>query len=462
MSIHYKKMPGPNQHWLKGNFGEVDRTKIHRYFYQVARDFGGTARIRFFSREFIIFQQADTVQFLLKNRPERFRRVKAMERIFKEMSTHGVFSAESADWKKQRRFINPAFTPSQIKGFYPQLVGITHRLLKAIERMPKAVDVQSLLMSYTVDITSTLAFGSDVNTLENSDSNLQDSINQIFPMISYRLRAPFPYWRWFKLERDRKLDGTLKVVMVHIESFIASAREKIQARNALSVDEAQNVLETMLLVRDEQGNGFSDKEIFGNVLTLLLGGEDTTANTLAWAIDFLADRPDLQTALHKEILEKNEIGKDVGYEELTDYPLVSSVIHETMRLKPVAPHLYLEPIHDEVIEGYHVPAGTNLIALLNGDGFDESLFPHCQLFDPYRWITMPDETKRQFANRLMPFGYGPRLCPGRQLSLVEMRLCLISLIKQFQFVRTTGTTPAEEVIKFSLQPEGLRVDFTAR
>lgn len=198
------------------------------------------------------------------------------------------------------------------------------------------------------------------------------------------------------------------------------------------------------------------------MLTLLLAGEDTTANTLAWAMDFLADRPDLQAALYEEIKTRSAIDTDVGYDELTCFPLVSAVLHETLRLKPVAPHLYLEPIHDEMIEGYHVPAGTTLIALLSGDGFDESLFPQCHQFDPYRWLTMTDEVKRDFANKLMPFGFGPRLCPGRQLSLVEMRLCLIALIKRFQFVRTAGTAPADEAIKFTLQPVGLRVDFLER
>lgn len=260
MGIHCKKIPVPKQHWLKGNLGELDRTKIHRYFYQVARDFGGTARIRFLSREFIIFQNAETVQFLLKNRPERFRRTKAMERIFKEMCAHGVFSAESTDWKKQRRLINPAFTPSQIKHFYPQIERITRRLLDAIARKPSAVDIQSLLMSFTVDITSTLAFGADINTLEISDSRLQENLNRIFPMISFRLRALFPYWRWFKLDRDRELDRALEIVMAQIKNFIAEAREAMNARQAVSVDDAQHVLEAMLLVRDEQGKGFPIKK----------------------------------------------------------------------------------------------------------------------------------------------------------------------------------------------------------
>lgn len=463
-----KSIPGPKQHWLKGNLGQFDLDKIHTYFYQIAQTFGGICQIRLFHKKFIILQNSETVQHLLKHRPDRFRRARMMETIFTEIGINGVFSAEGKDWQKQRPLMNPAFRPSQIKMFYPQIQQITQRLCSRLALQSEQVDVQSVLMSYTVDITSTLAFGKDVNTLCDDDVHLRENLNVIFPMISYRMRSALPYWRWFKLQRDRDLDAAFAVVKLHVDEFINSAKEKIACANYTSSEQAENLLEAMILARDENGEGFSEQEIFTNVVTLLLAGEDTTANTLAWALDYLVDRPELQDALYREIMEQlgdsYALGSEseLGYEQLNDFPLVSGVIHETMRLRPVAPHLYLEPIQDEIIEGYTVPAGTTLIALLNGDGFDETLFPQCHSFDPYRWVNIADSVKKDHANRLMPFGYGPRLCPGRQLSLVEMRLSIIGLVKRFRFERSADSQPADEVIKFTIQPLGLRVNFLPR
>lgn len=457
-----KQMPHPKQHWLKGNLGQFELAKIHSYFYSVAKEYGGSAKVRLLTKKFIIFQNADTIQELLKSRPDRFRRAKIIEKIFTEMGVHGVFSSEKEDWKKQRLLINPAFKPSQIKEFYPKIVEITARLCEKLSHSSENVDIQEILMSYTVDITSTLAFGSDVNTLDNSDTVLQSNLNVIFPTISYRLRAALPYWRLFKLKRDRDLDSALAVVNKHVNNFIDVSRKNISIKGLISVSQATNFLEAIILSKNEKNEGFSEQEIIGNVITLLLAGEDTTANTLSWAIDFLADRADLQDELYNEILRNLSVDGAIALDDLQEYPLVSAVIHETLRLKPVAPHVYLEPINDEVVEDYLIPAGTLIVALLSGDSFNESLFPDCYKFDPHRWTNITDFQKKEFGSRLMPFGYGARLCPGRQLSLVEMRLSLIEILKRFRITRTAGTSSAGEALKFTLQPIGLRVDFIER
>ncbi|MFT7561463.1 MAG: cytochrome P450 [Flavobacteriales bacterium] len=462
MTSSLKSIPSPKQHWLKGSLGQFDATKVHNFFYSTARQLSGVARIRFLHKTMVIFQNSETIQQLLKNRPARFRRAKVIEDIFTEIGINGVFSAEGSDWKKQRHLMNPAFRPSQIKLFYPHIQTITQRLSDRLADEHDSIDIQSLLMSYTVDITSTLAFGKDVNTLQNSDAHLIENLNVIFPMISFRLRAPFPYWRWFSLQRDKDLDESFLVVKSYVIGFIESAKNTIEARGYTSVDQAENLLESMLLSKDEHGDGYSEQEVFTNVITLLLAGEDTTANTLAWILDYLADRPDLQDALYHEIVGQIPQGQDVSFEQLPNFSLVSGVIHEAMRLKPVAPHLYLEPIHDEVIEGYEIPAGTTIVALLGGDGFDESLFPNAESFDPFRWLDIDDKTRKDYSSRLMPFGYGARLCPGRQLSMVEMRYAVIKLISRFRFERSEKSKPADEIIKFTLQPLGLRVNCIER
>jgi cytochrome P450 len=461
MSLNMKFIPGPKGHWLKGNLGQFDKHKIHNYFYKSAREFGGTSRVRFMHKKFVIFQNSETVKYLLKHRPEKFRRAKMMEQIFNEMGINGVFSAESNQWQKQRMLMNPAFRPSQIKAFYPSISQITHRLIRRLNKNLTDVDIQSILMSYTVDITSSLAFGKDVNTLDNAESLLQQHLNIIFPTMSYRMRAVFPYWHWFKLQRDRRLDEALNVVKCHVDEFIKAAKEKITTLGFTSVEQAENLLEAMILTRDSEGDGFSEQEIFSNVVTLLLAGEDTTANTLSWVFDYLVDKQELQEKLYHEIIAL--FGQDeVMLDNLNELPLLSGVIHESMRLRPVAPHLYLEPIKDEIVEGYSIPAGTTIVALLSGEGFDDQVFPQPYNFDPFRWVNLSEEVKRDYAARLLPFGYGARLCPGRQLALVEMRLSLVEIIRRFRFVRSSGTTPADEIIKFTLQPLGLRIDFIKR
>ncbi|WP_370981045.1 cytochrome P450 [Agaribacterium sp. ZY112] len=456
----YKTLAGPKRHWLKGNLGQFDSKCVHDFFYGVAREFNGFARIRFMHKNMVIVQDADTVKHIMKNRPERFRRAKVMETMFSEMGIHGVFSAEAKEWRSQRLLMNPAFKPSKIKAFYPKIEEITQRLIGSLNKQTQNIDIQDILMAYTVDVTSSLAFGIDVNTLASDEHYLQDQLNVIFPMLSYRLRAPLPYWRWFKLERDKKLDAALSEVRHAVNGFIEQARMKLESEQRQDFEQAENLLEAMILAENEDGEHFTDEQLFANVVTLLLAGEDTTANTLAWAIDFLVERPELQEQLYQEVQTHTNGNGPISLEQLESFPLISAVLHETMRLKPVAPHLYIEPIKDEQIKGHHCPAGTTLVCLLSGEAYNEQLFPDCEAFKPERWLNM--ENSRATASQLMPFGFGARLCPGRQLSLVEMRLALIELIRHYRFERNADSHAAQDSIKFTLQPEGLRVDLYPR
>jgi cytochrome P450 len=125
------------------------------------------------------------------------------------MGITGVFSAEGDDWKRQRRLTAHALDASHLRQFFPTLIKVTERLKNrwniAADKHT-AVDVPQDLMRYTVDVTTNLAFGYDMNTLENEGDVIQGHLEKNFPMINRRINAPFPYWRYFRLHADRSLE----------------------------------------------------------------------------------------------------------------------------------------------------------------------------------------------------------------------------------------------------------------
>ncbi len=469
-ALPFEEIPGPRGHWLKGNLDQIDGKSFHQFVYQQARNYGAISKFRVMRKPMVVLARPETVKWMLKNRPSRFRRSTRVERICREMGIHGVFVAEGCDWKRQRLLMNSAFKPSQVKNFYPTINTISQRLCRTLQAAPQAVDIQKVLMSYTVDITSALAFGIDVNTLENPQTELQQQLYKIFPMLSFRLQTPIPYWRWFRLARDRELEQALQFVKQQVSEFVQAVKQRLErkANNVAATEvEADNILEAMILAQAEDGNGFSKQELFGNVLTLLLAGEDTTANTLAWAIDYLVDEPELQDEIYAEIQTNYpafaaEEGGSLSYDDLEKFPLTFAAAQESMRLKPVAPFLYLEGYQDEVIEGYKIPKGTTLTALLSSEGFNAELFPEPHAFNPKRWLNLSDENRKQYAAELMPFGFGARICPGRQLSFVEMKLALIEMLGRFKFSRHLGYGPAKEIFAFTVVPDNLVVNVLSR
>ncbi len=120
----------------------------------------------------------------------------------------------------------------------------------------------------------------------------------------------------------------------------------------------------MIAAADSEGSGIDDGQVAGNVLTLLLAGEDTTANTLAWMIHLLWLHPGALARARDEVRRiAGGAGAGITQEQLGELDFVEACIHETMRLKPVAPLLGLQALHDTVVGEVSVPDRTVILAL---------------------------------------------------------------------------------------------------
>src|SRR5207253_2390495 len=124
------------------------------------------------------------------------------------------------------------FDPAHIKTYFPGLVRVTQRFARRWQRAAAAgtdIDLQADLMRYTVDVTTGLAFGEDLNTLESDEDVIQRHLDKIFPSLFKRLLAPFPYWRYVKLPADRVLDTHLAALQRAVDGFIGKARARLDA-----------------------------------------------------------------------------------------------------------------------------------------------------------------------------------------------------------------------------------------
>jgi cytochrome P450 len=275
-------------------------------------------------------------------------------------------------------------------------------------------------------------------------------LNQIFPMLTRRLTAPFPYWRWLRLPADRRLDRHLAAVSGSVADLIAAARERLSARPELRAA-PENLLEA-LLVAGESGTALSDRDIASNVVTMLLAGEDTTANSLAWLIHLVHQRPQVLEKLAQEanaVLGSSAFPDRLETASALNY--TAACIHETMRLKPVAPLLILQAIEATEIGDVHVPPDTVVAALMR----------RAAEFEPERWLARSgDGSVSTRGERIsMPFGAGPRICPGRNLALLEMHMVTAMLFRHFTIasLRTPHGGPVEEWLDFTMAPSKLLV-----
>lgn len=460
-----KDLPGPKPLPLLGNSLQVKLPRLHLDVEQWIRTYGPVIKAHLGPTQFMIVSDHELITSLLRDRPDGFRRPTMLYRIIVEMGIKpGVFSAEGQSWQNQRRMVMASFSPGNVRGYFPSLLRVTQRLQQRWQQVARdpghGIDLQLDLMRYTVDVISGLAFGKDINTLESKEEVIQQHLDKIFPALHARLNAVLPYWRLFKLPKDRALDRSIQVVNAAIKDFIAQARDRL-AHDPTLKDKPGNLLEAMIVAADQPDSGVNDDDVAGNVFTLLLAGEDTTATSISWLIYLLSRNPQ---ALAKAKDEARQIvGGDLASltpEKVADMNYIEACAHEAMRLKPVGPINVVEALSDTVVAGVSVPRGTMVMGVLRHDAVSEQYFEQAQSFKPERWLEGQGLGAASNAKRVsMPFGAGPRVCPGRYLALLEIKLAMAMLLDTFDIleVQTPHGGEAQELMSFTMVPVGLKM-----
>lgn len=457
-------LPEPPAIPILGSALRIDPPRLHLVFEDWAKKYGPIYRVRLPRQDLVVVADGELFGPLLRDRPDTYRRISNVEPIFDELSVSGVFSSEGEEWRAQRRLAMEALSHKHLRGFYPTLAKVAERMrlrwAQAAEE-GRVVDVAEDLKRFTVDVTTLLVFGRDLNTIEKEDDDvIQKHLAHFFPAFSRRLNAVIPLWRFFKLSADRKLDRALVALREWLGERIAETRTAL-ASDPERAQRPSNFLEAMIVARDAQGRPFSDEVIIGNGLTMLLGGEDTTAYTLAWAVHHLCDSPSAIATLRAEVdAVLGERRVPVDLDEAGRFSYATAVANEAMRLRPVAPILFQEPLKDVVIGDVAIPKGTGLAMLTYLTQRDEKNFVDAKAFRPDRWITPP--AGAHDASASLPFGSGPRICPGRTLALVEMRVVLAMLYRNFDVERVGRSRDVSENLAFTLAPVGLNVRLRRR
>lgn len=465
-SLH--QLPGPRGLPLLGNGLQVRPHTLHRTLEDWSKRYGPVFRFRLGSRSVVVVSDPAFAQQILRDRPEGFGRSTPVRPVLAEMGLDFLFSAEGDRWKRQRRFWMASLNAQQLKSFHDGLARITRRLLMRWRRAADAgttLDVLSECMRYTVDVTMLFAFGHDANTVEDDEDAIQPYLNQIFPAIGRRLLAPFPYWRYVRLPVDRELDRALAAVRAEVQRVIEAARARLREdpeRRSRPVC----LLEAMLVASDDDG-GLGDDEVFANTLGALVAGEDTTASALAWIIHYLTLDPVLMRKVRDEadaLLGPWQADAEAVVDEArfpAHLPATDAMINEVLRVRPLAPIIHLSTLCDRDIGDVRVPAGTNVMLLMRAAAGSAPAAGAEPRFSPMTEAVSPADMGPGRAPTL-PFGYGPRLCPGRNLAIAELRSATLMLARNFTAAARPDASRVGESLQFSMIPTGLHARLERR
>ncbi|MBB4664906.1 cytochrome P450 [Conexibacter arvalis] len=199
----------------------------------------------------------------------------------------------------------------------------------------------------------------------------------------------------------------------HVDELIATARRDPE------LEQRSDVLSLLVRARHEDGTPMSREEIADQLLTLLAAGHETTAATLAWAVERLRRHPDVLRRLVAEV--------DAGGRDYRD-----ATIREVQRSRPVITAAGRFAMVDYQLGEWLLPAGTRIFASAYLTQRDARLYPDPERFDPDRFVGRMPETYKW-----VPFGGGIRRCIGAAFAHMEMDVVLRTLLSELELA-TTG------------------------
>ncbi|XP_057958888.1 beta-amyrin 28-monooxygenase-like [Malania oleifera] len=204
---------------------------------------------------------------------------------------------------------------------------------------------------------------------------------------------------------------------------------------------AQDILSHMLLTADEDGQFMNELNVANKILGLLIGGHDTTSAAITFVVKYLAELPHVYNEVYKEQMEIAKAkapGEVLNWEDIQKMKYSWNVACEVMRLAPPLQGAFREAINDFIYSGFSIPKGWKLYWSANSTHRNPECFPEPEKFDPSRF-----EGNGPAPYTFVPFGGGPRMCPGKEYARLEILVFMYNVVKRFKWEKLL---PDEKII----------------
>ena len=419
---------------LIGNMLEFRRDRLA--LHDAAAEVGPVARFQIMHLPIYTISDADLAKEVLVDQAASFKKSAGMQ-FLAPLLGEGLLSSEGEVHKQHRKLLAPAFAPKRLAAYGTVMVEETKRQL-AGWHTGKQVDIAHEMMEMTLAIAGRTMFNADVR----SDARVVgEGLELAMRSMLASITSPVQLGYKWPLPRHLSMRRAVKMLDAIVYRMIADGR-------AANIDKG-DVLSMLLLARDEDGTGLSDAQVRDEVMTLLLAGHETTANTFTWTWYELGRNPAALAKLEEEITRVLG-GRAVTTDDLPNLPWTAAVIDEAMRLHPPAYQTGREAKTDVTIGGHRFPARSIIIINIRGIHRRADYFPQPLAFRPERML--PEQKKARPRHHYLPFGAGPRVCIGSHFALMEAQLCLATMVQAAR-VRPLATTVVPEPL-VTLRPKG--------
>jgi cytochrome P450 len=330
------------------------------------------------------------------------------------------------DWLHQRKLLQPAFHRQRIAALGTLMTDTTNVMLEqwnTYARERQVFDISQEMINLALQIVSKSLFNVDVSA---KTDKFKQAFAQVNAFLGDYFYLPFPPI-FVHTPRNHRFWLDVQTMDSFVYEIIRNRRQQ--------QEDVGDLLSMLLSAVDENGQGMDDKQLHDQVMTLLLAGHETVANTLSWAWYLLTQHSEAQERLYAE-LDQVLGGRIPTVEDLPKLSYTRMVLEEVTRLYPPAWVLMRRAVQDDEIDGYHIPANSyilwsNYLAQRHPDFWEkpEQFYPE--------HFSAENSTKRP-RHAYMAFGNGPRICLGNVFAMTKMQLVLATIAQQYRVLLAPG------------------------
>ncbi|HEY1812429.1 MAG TPA: cytochrome P450 [Kofleriaceae bacterium] len=432
MEVANSRAPGPPALPLIGGLLQLRGDPLARIV-ELRAKHGGFIRLGPLGRrDVFLLTDPAAIRHVLSENHKNYRKGAGARQLGPILGT-GSLLLEGEEWRRRRRLIQPAFHKQHVASLGNAFVDETDAMLERWRSQTGSIDARTEMLGLTMRLTLRNMFRATPSTLEP----LIAAWNTLYDELSASRRRIARLPKWVPTKERARVQGALATIDRVLAELIAE-RQRTDDGSLLAM---------LIRARGENNEpSLTAKELRDEVMTIFVGGYETSSNALAFTVALLAAHPEVAARYRAEV-DRAIAGRTPTAPDLDQLPLGRAILQEALRMFPPSWMITREAIADDVVAGFRVAAGSQLLISSYGVHHAPDLWPDPRKFDPDRFLSEAQPQKFSF----LPFGGGPRVCLGEQYAMTEMQLALARIVQSVE-LRPVGSGRVEAEAHIGLRP----------
>lgn len=393
----------------------------------------------------ILLCHPDHLKHVLQNHHRNYTRSQLLQPAAPLLG-NGLVTSTGSLWYQQRRLMQPAFHRQQLTALVATMVDVIEARLEHWRAAAMPFDIAAEMKHLTMQIVVAALFGFE---LGEATETIGRAFHEVVAQLRQRLQTRTTAHT--KMEKE-----TFQTALSQLDTIVY----EIIAHRRRESREFCDLLTMLLAARDEESHeGMNDQQLRDEVMTLFVSGHETTTDGLTWMWYLLTQHPEVAEKLYQEIDETLR-GRVPTFTDLPLLPYSMQVIQETLRFYPPVPLFGRTPLTPDEIDGYTIPALTQIILCPYITHRHPAFWSHPTQFDPERFT--PEQSKHRSRYAYLPFGGGPHQCIGNHFALLMIQLTLILVIQKYKLSLMPGQTVVPQPTSTFVPGQGVFMSLETR